>query len=262
MSMSPRSGWRTTALAAALIAAGCGGESEGPGGGNPLAGRVFVSESVEGWQLVPNTQVWLSFKDTALGANAGCNSIDAEYQLAGNQLQIGGYGQTEMGCDPARGAQDDWLIAFLTADPMFEMNEPRLILETANARMILLDREVASPDRPLVGTQWIGEAIGDGSSVQAGPGMSAIDIRFDSDGTSVVHTGCQTGSGAYQVQGTTITFDGLVYDGTPCSDPNLESLSNRALQVLDGSAVSFETDQTRLKIRNDSNVIHFRAQEP
>lgn len=253
--------WYIVLMTGALLAAACGGDSDDAGGVQAeLADRVFVSESIEGWELVPGTQVRLRFRDRELLANAGCNSIEAQYAVQAGVLELGGYGMTEMGCDPARHAQDDWLVAFLGSKPALELAEPRLTMTTSSARMILLDREVASPDRPLVGTQWIGEAIGDGNVVQGGLGTTLFSIRFDADGTALVHTSCQSGTGAYQVDGTTITFVGLTYDAAPCSDPSHQAVSDRVLFVLDGAPVAFAIEETALEIRKATSTLYFRAQ--
>ena len=223
-----------------------------------LNGRTFVSESVEGWQLVAGTEVRLRFRDQELSASAGCNSIDATFSIADNTLSIPGYGMTGIGCDGPRHAQDAWLADFLRAKPKLELVEPRLKMTTSAARMTLLDREVASPDRPLVGTQWRSDGFGDGASV-SGPGSPNVTAYFDSSGTVSIETGCQTGTGKYFVDGSKMSFEGFSYDGVACGDPNMQRSHDQVLLVLDGGAVGFEIEELRLAIHRGKYTLYYRA---
>jgi heat shock protein HslJ len=248
-------------LVIVCTACACAGKKDDGELQRALVGRAFVSESVEGWQLVPGTEVRLAFDREWLSAGAGCNSIDARYDIDGTALEIPGYGVTEMGCDPALHAQDEWLIGFLRARPELALAEPRLTMTAPSARMVLLDREVASPDRPLLGTQWTGEGFSDGSMATGGPGWDAASVRFASDGSVEIQTGCQTGTGSFHANGATITFEGLVYDGAACAEPGLQFVSDRVLLVLDGSPLTHAIEETSLELQNGTNSFHFRATE-
>ncbi len=248
-------------LLAGLLACGCSGSGEGgPVGGMEAAlrGRTFVSESVEGWQLVAGTEVRLRFRDQELSAGAGCNSINARFSIIDNTLSVPGYGITSMGCGSAFHAQDEWLVNFLRAKPRLELTEPRLKMTTSSAQMTLLDREIASPDRPLIGTQWRGDGFSDGN-VASGPGSPNITAYFGDNGTVSIATGCQTGTGKYFVDGSKMTFEGFAYDGVACSDPNMQRSHDQVLLVLDGGAVGFEIEEVRLAIHRGMYTQYFRA---
>ena len=51
---------------------------------------------------------------------------------------------------------------FLLAGPTLELADPQLVMSTADVQLHLLDRKIAIPDRPLVGTQWLGNGFSDG----------------------------------------------------------------------------------------------------
>jgi heat shock protein HslJ len=248
--MLGRVGW----LAIAALSWGCSGNSSEED--LNLAGRSFVSESVEGYELVPGTKVNLQFGASALGANAGCNSLDFTYAIQGATLVMSGWGSTAVGCDPARHAQDDWLQGFMLAKPSVDLEEPRLVLATANAKITLVDREVAIPDRPLVGPQWLGDGYSDGNMVTFGVGWDLVSIHFDPAGSVQIETGCQTGTGTFQVSGSTVTFGGLTYAGD-CSDHIHEKVAG----VLDGSPVSYEIDEQSLELHNGILSVLFRTTE-
>jgi heat shock protein HslJ len=240
----------------------CGGDAnDGEDLHVALVGRTFVSESVEGWQLVQGTEVRIQFRERELMASAGCNSVDGQYDIDGSVLELSGYGSTDMGCDPERHAQDAWLIEFLLARPSLELSEPRLVMSTGDARMTLLDREVASPDRPLVGTLWRGDGFSDGTMVTSMPGVALVSAWFDPDGSVEVHTSCQVGVGAFHLEGTSIAFEGLAYDGAPCADPSYQGISDRVMLVFDGAPVAYQIEEASLEISQGSDAVLFRASE-
>ena len=99
-------------LALAFLVSACGGSSDGDGvssGGlqSSLNDRTFLSESIEGWTLVPGSEVRISFRNGELSGHAGCNSLSGDYSLQGDTLVMRGFGMTEMGCDAPRHDQDD-----------------------------------------------------------------------------------------------------------------------------------------------------------
>jgi heat shock protein HslJ len=259
---------RVAAVGAVVLLGGaCGGSQAGDtskGGSDlqaALRDRSFVSESVEGWVLVPGTEVRIAFRRSELSANAGCNHLSGSFAIDGDTLTMHGISTTEMGCDPPRHEQDAWLGAFLSARPVLVLTEPRLVMTTSDARMTLLDREVASPDRPLAGTQWIGDGFGDGSGVSIGPGSDLVRAFFDPNGSVTIHTSCQIGSGTYQVDGMSLTFAGFSYDGAPCADASHQQTSDQVLLVIDGSPVSFEIEERSLAIQRGNDILYFRAAE-
>jgi hypothetical protein len=86
---------------------GCARDGIPGAGGDPLAGRTFLSESVtEDGTLLPlvnDTRISLRFDDDRhLRAHAGCNTLFAEVSTTGGRLTATGVGSTEMGCDPPR----------------------------------------------------------------------------------------------------------------------------------------------------------------
>jgi heat shock protein HslJ len=239
----------------------CAVNDDGSPTGSELSGRVFVSESVVGRELVPNTEIRLSFRSSELSANAGCNSMFGNYRFEEDALVVSALGMTEIGCDPPLSDQDVWLAAFLIARPTAELAEPRLTLSSTTESLILLDREVASPDRPLVDTHWVGNGVGDGSGVTFGPGWDAATITFGSDGHVEAFSGCQLASGTFTAREASIDFADFAYDGLPCADTRLVGLSERFLFVLDGSEVSFEIEERSLRIERAGSTLYFLATE-
>jgi heat shock protein HslJ len=236
----------------------CGGAHEE--GGLDLAGRDFVSESLQGRTLLAGTAVHLRFRSSELSAGAGCNSMSGPYSFDGDKLVMNSMATTEIGCEAPLAAQDDWLAGFLRARPTAELVEPRLTLSTSSEILTLLDREIASPDRTLVGTRWIGAGIGDGVGVSFGPNSTLLTVAFDSDGTVETFSGCQHGSGGFVADGATLSFTDLTHDGVACENSGLERQSESFLFVLDGSNVTFEIEEAELTIERAGTTLYFMAE--
>jgi heat shock protein HslJ len=143
------------ALVAGVVAAACAER----GGGARFRGRTFLSESVtqdgRPLPLVVGTSIRLTFHDDGrLTASAGCNSMGGPVRTDGGRIAVADLATTEMGCDPERHAQDAWLAGFLTGRPAWRYEAPRLELRAGSTTVVLLDRAVADPDRPVEGTTW------------------------------------------------------------------------------------------------------------
>ena len=142
-------------LLVALV--GCGEESSvSPAeGGEGLYGRTFVSTEVLAPQpdLFDGTQVRLAFGSTGrvLSFRADCNYMGGKLELSGEELSVGAVDTTDMGCDPPRHAQDEWLVEFLQSSPAWELTGGTLDL-TSGDRSMTLEEDTSAPandDEPV-----------------------------------------------------------------------------------------------------------------
>ena len=139
-----------------------------------LDGRTFLSTDVVGHDLVDGTRISLSFEGEDLGLQAGCNHLFGTVDAADGRLQTSGVGGTEMGCAKDLMAQDTWLMQFFEAGPSWELDAETLTLHGDDTTITLVDREIADPDRPLEGTDWVLDGFIDGDTASSVPqGMSA-----------------------------------------------------------------------------------------
>jgi heat shock protein HslJ len=230
--------------ALAILVAACGATPAPP----TLDGRTFVSTGVDGHVLVPGTQIVLTFRNgTDLGASAGCNTIGGTYTLANGVLRVQAGGMTEMGCDPDRHAQDDWLIDFLTSEPRITLLGNDLTLAKDGTTIRLLDREIAQPDQPLIGPVWTLDSLIQGDAVASVPGGVRATLTFTPDGQVQVDAGCNTGGGTAGVQGDRITFGPIGTTKRACEAP-AAAVESAVLGVLGQGQVTFAIDASRLTI--------------
>jgi heat shock protein HslJ len=223
-----------------------------------LEGRAFLSTSVTDGgaerPLVAGTQIRLGFADGRISASAGCNTMGGVYRVDGGALVLpDGLATTEMGCDPPRHAQDDWLSAFLAARPALRLADSELALEGGGTVIRLLDREVADPDLPLVGTLWTIDSIITGDAVSSVPAGAVATIRLLGDGRAEIQTGCNTGGARVEIGEGTLRFADIVVTEMACAGAagQLEQAVFAVLQP--GAVVSYRIEARSLTLMAGAN---------
>jgi heat shock protein HslJ len=229
-----------TAVALGFLLAACS-----VGAGPALDGRTFLSTSVTDGgvplDLVPDTRIRLSFTDGQIGASAGCNTIGGTYRIEGGVLVVEGGGMTEMGCDPDRHAQDDWLSQLLGSRPTISLAGNELTITSGGTVVELVDREIADPDLPLAGTLWTVESVISGDAVSTVPAGATATIHFGEDGRVELHAGCNSGGGRFEVSGETLRLVDVAVTDMACAGPAGE-LEAVVLPILGAEALSYAID--------------------
>lgn len=248
-----------------LAVAGCGARPDEPGipagdagptePAEPLWGNDFLlTEALVGGEpkaLLAGTEVSLRFTDDGrLVAHAGCNTMSGPVSLDGGTLSADGLATTEMGCDPPRHAQDEWLAEFLASKPSWELTDARLTLRGGDTELVLTERSVADPARPLQGTVWTVDTLIDGQVASSTPaGAPPATVEFGPDRVEVFG-GCNGGSAGYRLEGDTITFDPLTMTRKACPG-EIMALESAVVAVLDGS-VTFDVTSDVLTLNHPS----------
>jgi heat shock protein HslJ len=236
-----------------LVACSAAGASGPPAGG--LDGRTFLSTQVAGFDLVPGTQVRLTFSGTDLSAQAGCNIMGGTYSIEGDRLRTTQLFMTEMGCDGPRQAQDEWLAAFL-GDVAFTLDGDTLVLTDETVRLSLADKEVVTPDQALEGTRWVLDGIVSGDAVSSVPVGVTASITI-ADGRVDVEAGCNMGGGAVEVTPDTLTFGPIATTKMAC-EAGPSAVESAVLAVLTG-AVAYDIDADVLTLDAGGSGLIFRA---
>jgi heat shock protein HslJ len=244
------------ALCLAVLASGCayGGPASGTGQppGLQLDGRTFLSTAVTEngapRQLVDGTRIRIRFDRGRLNADAGCNQLSGEYTVDGRALVVGQLAMTEMACLPAeRADQDRWLAELLGSRPTIDVSGDTLVLSGRSSQVTLLDREVADPDRALVGPRWQVESIIKGDTASSTPGGTQAHVTFTADGRASGSTGCNQFNGTYQATADTITFGQVAMTKKAC--PGGVNLLEMAVTVLfDSRPVPYRIDADQLTV--------------
>ena len=192
----------TTLLGACSAAAA---PSVAPSAPSPtVEGKTYLSTDVKGAILVPGTRIRLTFKDGSLNAHGGCNAMGGAYTIVDDRLKATQMFMTEMGCDEPRSQQDVWL-ARLLGGATLTLAGDTLTIDDGTIRLTLLDRVIASPDKPIEDTRWVLDGIVSGDSVSSVPAGVTASIRIVS-GRAEIEAGCNTGGGTVVVSADTLAF--------------------------------------------------------
>ena len=226
-----------------------------------LAGRRFVSTEVlqdgEAAELFAGTDVAFNFGPSGLTVQADCNSIETSPRIERGRLLTGdSVGVTDAGCPPRNHEQDEWLMAFVGAEPAVTLEGDVLTLEVGKRKLSLVDDRTIT--RPLLDTTW---ALEEPAPFVRVPGLDPPlppFVRFR-EGNVNGFTGCNHFDVPAVISDTSITVDVAVLQlPKPCENEQQTTVEASMLDVLgSAAAVTFEGDVLRLE--SDRGALAFRA---
>ncbi|MFF0816410.1 META domain-containing protein [Rhodococcus sp. NPDC003318] len=245
---------RSIGLAALAVAALAGCSDSSAAAPEPpqadLVGRTFVSTEVEGTPIPGGGPLTVSFEEPdRLSAAAGCNRAVGTADFSDDRITVTGpLATTMMACPGGRAGADAWVAEFFAASPNWSLDGDTLQLSTDDATVTLLDKKVAQPDRPLVGTAWVVDATISRSAVTSSLAIedSMPTLLIADDGTVTGSTGCNNFTGTAEVAGDTVTFGPLATTRMMC-EPDVAEVETAVLTALDGTTTAtIESDRLRL----------------
>jgi heat shock protein HslJ len=239
---------------AALVLAGCdSGSSSSTGGGSSvptsadLDGTSYVSQSVEGHDLVEGTHLQLSFDGDSMSASAGCNNMFGPYAVTDGTLAwTGPVGSTLIGCPDDQAKQDQWVQTWLQAGADATLDGDTLTLASAGVT-IVLKADAPADAASLFGRTWTVTDLLTPSSASAIPaGVRTPKLEVAEDGTVHLDTGCNRGNTTVEAQGDTLTFGPVMTTKMAC-EKDAAAVEQAVLQALDGTVtVTIEGDTATL----------------
>lgn len=263
----------------AVLAVACGGGgggdgsagTSGGGGGAPTAddldGRAFLVTSWTAPISLDAGSVRISFSAGEVSFNAGCNTHTGAYRLDGDRLVVDTMMSTMMGCDPELHARDEYLAGLLQGgelvqQPVVDLDGDVLVLANDQARIELLDEQVAVPDVPLVGTTWTLTTIITGT----GPDGVASSVPADvepptltlvEDGTVALFDGCLASTTTVEVGATALRFGPVVPTDQVCdSSVELMGVLDAVHAVIEEGETAYELDGDALTLtRGDRGLV-------
>ena len=214
-----------------------------------LDGRSFSTSNVDGYTLVEDTTVSLSFEDGLVGATAGCNNMSGGYEITDGALVVAQMAQTMMACPDDLAAQDQWLVEFLQSSPEIALDGETLTLTGADASMGLAE---AGSDS-VGGRTWAMISLESPDATLTAPEGASVTFT---DGSLSVATGCNTAFGEATVDGDTVTVGPLGSTRMAC-DADLMEWESAVLEFLDGE-LTFALDGDDLTLTKDDATMTLR----
>jgi len=198
---------------------------------------------VTGHELVPGTEITISFGPGALTASAGCNSIRGGYEFKDGVLTLGKAAGTLLGCPGDRQKQDEWLTDLLSGGVGVSGRGDELMLTGDDVSILMKEGSAPGAPPPVIGTTWelstYDDAKGNVASVK--PGVRLPFLQFGENDTVKLFDGCNSGSGPARVnEDGSMVFGPLALTRKAC--PGLSGEVSRSIQnVLNGkTAYAFE----------------------
>lgn len=230
------------------------GSPDATPGRQGLEGRTFLSTASDGRALAAGSRVRLSFQGGQIGANGGCNSMSGPYAIDGDGLVVRQLVTTEMACEQLLMDQDQWLADLLDG-ALIALAGDTLTLTKDGVRLTLLDREVADPDRALIGTRWVVDGLVSAGGVSSVPVGVVAALTF-ADGRVDVEAGCNRGGGAVTIADATLAFGPIALTKMACAGAAMEVeravaavLSGQVRYAIDAGTLTLEAGAAGLMLR-------------
>lgn len=216
-------------------------------------GHTYISTEVTGAPIPGGGPLTLSFTGDRISAEAGCNTHTGAVDLRDHVLHVSGLASTLVGCPGDRAGSDAWVGDLLRADPTWRLERDRLTLTAKNTTVVLADKKVLRPDRPVRGTEWVVTTL---LTPDAQVQSRTIDevrptLTFAEDGGLTGFAGCNRITGRAVV---TDTPDGADIAATAATTrmmcaPEIMEVERAVLSALDGTAHA-TVDADILTLRN------------
>jgi heat shock protein HslJ len=204
----------------ALAVAGCAATPAPTPAAPALAGTAWTVMSVGGTDTIETARPTIAFgTDGQVQGTGSCNAYGGPYRLDGDAIEIGEIASTLMLCqDPAIGAQETAFMAALRGAQTWLIDAGG-DLQLSGAGDIV----ARPPDAVPAPSEGAGAILGAWALVELGPTADFAHlvptIEFTADGTVSGFAACNTFSGAYELDATTITFGPLATTKMSCERP-------------------------------------------
>ncbi len=226
-------------IAIAIAVAGClpAGDDNANGG---LGGTSWTVVSVAGTATIADARPTMTFAlEGTVSGSDGCNQYSGPFRTNGQEITVGQLTSTLIGCELQLGAQAQAFTQALAGATTWRQTDTGA-LELHGHGDVIAEPAIDAPDSSaavvvdLVGTGWVLEELAGTTFVDTLP-----TITFGGDGTVTGSAGCNTFSGTYAVDGTSLAFGPLATTKMACADQTMfvESAFLAALGGVTGWSV-------------------------
>ncbi|HYO44383.1 MAG TPA: META domain-containing protein [Candidatus Limnocylindrales bacterium] len=242
-----------TVVTLGLVTAACSSTSSG-GSGGALDGTAWTLKTydVSGTATaVPSgTVVDAKFAGGKVSGFAGCNVYSASAAISGATLKVGPTATTAMACEAAVTAVETAYLANLAKSATFTATADALTIFGGDGKQLLAYS--AAPANPLEG-EWNVTGFNTGTEAVTSPAAgTTLTATFTADGKIGGNAGCNSFTGAYTLDGTSLTVGPLATTMKACEQPVMDQEAQflAALQT----PTTVETSGTTVTLRDASGA--------
>ena len=236
-------------IALAIVVAACSpgsaanpspSASASPAGDATLVGPTWTAISIGGTDTVPASAPTMAFgADGQVQGTGGCNQYGGPYKVDGSAIEIGQLASTMMLCaDASVGNQETAFFAAMDGAQTWQIDAAGE-LHLTGLTEIVARQVVAAPSA----SGEAGGLVGAWDLAEMGPTADFARIQptieFTADGSVSGFAGCNSYSGSYTTDGSTLTFGPLMTTKMACQAPGatVEGAYLAALSGVTGWAV-------------------------
>jgi heat shock protein HslJ len=211
-------------------------------------------------QLTPasSAPAMLTFADGTFNGDTGCNVLNGNYTTegdAGITFELGP--MTMRAClEDDITAQEEALVAGLPVVTDMELDDDELALldDTGTVRFVFLPGATG-----LEGTTWQVTGVNTGDALESNAQIEAFTLEFGPDGTVSGNVGCNSFTGSYTTDGSSLSVSALASTTRAC-EPDLGALEQQYTAALE-AATEFELRGSTLTLRDDAGAMQVTASD-
>jgi heat shock protein HslJ len=247
---------RILALAAlgAVAITGCNAIGAAQGGQLDGVSWQLSTYLVEGTAVpVPDeVAATATFAEGQVSGSNGCNGYSGPYVASGSTLTVGPLASTLMGCGPVQSALETAFMTLFQQTGSYTSTSTELILYDASGARTMTFIPLAAVT--LASTPWNVVSYNNGNEATVSVVIdSTITLQFGSDGTVSGNATCNSYSGAFTADESTVSVGPLATTRMACASDELNAQEVQYLTALE-SAATYDITNGTLTIRDASGA--------
>lgn len=242
--------------AVAFTATACSTTSSG-GTGGTIDGTSWALKTYDvsgtATEVPAGTRVDAKFADGKVSGFAGCNVYNAAVTISGATIKVGTAAVTMMACDADKTALEGAYLANLAKAATFTATSDTLTMFDSTGKSLLVYSAAAA--NPLIGS-WDVTGYNNGKQAVVSPVTgSTLTAIFTPDQVSG-SAGCNTYTGGYTIDGTTLKIGPLASTMKACEDQAVNDQEQQFLAALQASTTFSQTGNIlTLKVEGGENQV-------
>jgi len=240
--------------AVALIVAAC---STAGGAGGTIDGTSWALKTYDvsgtATAVPAGTRVDAKFAEGKVSGFSGCNVYNAPVTISGATIKVGTAATTAMACDADKTALEQAYLGNLAKAATFTATKDALTMFDSAGKSLLVYSAAAA--NPLEGS-WDVTGYNNGKQATVSPvADSKLTAIFTADQVSG-SAGCNTYSGGYTIDGTTVKIGPLASTQKACADQAVSDQEQQFLAALQASTTYSQSGNTlTLKVAGGENQV-------